>query len=73
MNDEEVRRTYEYHDFFITLSAFADVNAPEFAYLLNRPGAERPYNSSNERVLSREALWAYLVEKELCDYRKKFK
>ena len=62
MNDEEVRRTYEYRDFFVTLSAFADVNASECAYLRDCPRVERPYNSTNERALSREALLCCFFE-----------
>ena len=61
MNDEEVRRTLEYGDFFITLSAFADVSASSYPHLAGCPRPDRPYNSAQERTLSREDLAAYFT------------
>ena len=60
MNDEEVRRTFEYGDFFISLSAFANHEAPFHAHLLTCPRPDRPYNSSNEVALSITELEYYL-------------
>jgi FlaA1/EpsC-like NDP-sugar epimerase len=63
MNDEEVRRTWEYGDFFVSLSAFADATAPGYAHLRGAPRTDRPYNSAHEVALSREALAGYFAEK----------
>lgn len=63
MNEEEVRRTYEYGDFFVVTSAFADLSAPAYAHLTGRPRADRPYNSAVEPALSRDELAAYFAEK----------
>ncbi|HAW46881.1 MAG TPA: capsule biosynthesis protein CapD, partial [Roseovarius sp.] len=63
MNDEEVRRTWEYGDFFVSLSAFADATAPGYAHLRGAPRTDRPYNSAHEAALSREALAGYFAEK----------
>lgn len=63
MNDEEVRRTFEYGDFFITLSAFADANAPAYAHLADDSRPDRPYNSAVEPTLSRADLAAYFEKK----------
>lgn len=63
MNDEEVRRTSEHGDFFVTLSAFADASAPAYAHLANAPRPDRPYNSAHEPALTREELAAYFDEK----------
>ena len=59
MNDEEVRRTYEYRDFFVTLSAFADASAPSYEHLQNASRPDRPYNSAYEPALSIEELAVY--------------
>lgn len=63
MNDEEVRRTFEYGDFFVTLSAFADANAPAYAHLADSLRPDRPYNSAVEPAMSRADLAAYFEEK----------
>ena len=63
MNDEEVRRTWQYGDFFVSLSAFADATGPGYAHLQGCPRPDRPYNSAVEPALSREALAAYFAEK----------
>ena len=63
MNDEEVRRTWEYGDFFVSLSAFAAPAAPTYIHLHDRPRPDRPYNSAHEPALSRDALADYLAEK----------
>ncbi|HKL64547.1 MAG TPA: SDR family NAD(P)-dependent oxidoreductase [Roseovarius sp.] len=65
MNDEEVRRTWEYGDFFMSLSAFADPAAPGYAHLVGRPRPDRPYNSASEPALSRDDLAAYFEEKRV--------
>ena len=61
MNDEEVRRTYEYENFFVVASAFADMTAPQYAQLRDCPRANRPYNSALEPAISRQELQDYLV------------
>ncbi|WP_217810152.1 SDR family NAD(P)-dependent oxidoreductase [Salibaculum griseiflavum] len=65
MNDEEVRRTWEYGDFFITLSAFADKSAPVYAHLQNCAKPDRPYNSVAEPSLSRKKLKEYFLNKKV--------
>jgi FlaA1/EpsC-like NDP-sugar epimerase len=59
MNAEEVRRTYEYGNFFITLSAFTDAKDPTYVNIRNRPSPTRPYNSSHEPALCRARLRAF--------------
>lgn len=63
MNDEEVRRTFEYGDFFVTLSAFADSGAPAYAHLAGASRPDRPYNSAVESALTRDQLAEYFNEK----------
>lgn len=65
MNDEEVRRTFESGDFFITLSAFADVSAPSYAHLLSAPRPDRPYNSAHETAMTRSELATYFSKKRI--------
>lgn len=60
MNDEEVRRTFEYGDFFVILSAFADRDAPTYAHLAASHRPDRPYNSRFEQAIERAALLDYL-------------
>jgi FlaA1/EpsC-like NDP-sugar epimerase len=67
MNDEEVRRTAEYGDFFVTLSAFADPKAQQYAHLRDCPKPDRPYNSAVEPALSREELAAYFKAKAVLE------
>lgn len=61
MNDEEVRRTFEYDDFFVTLSAFADQSAPNYEHLRDCSKPDRPYNSAQEAALTRAELAEYFV------------
>ncbi len=63
MNDEEVRRTVEYGNFFVTLSAFADRNAPCYAHLADQPSPDRPFNSAVEQALDRQEVATYFAEK----------
>ena len=63
MNDEEVRRTFEYGDFFIILSAFADATSSVYSHLQKAPRPDRPYNSAVEPSLSCEDLEVYFEEK----------
>lgn len=63
MNDEEVRRTFELGDFFVTLSAFAHASDPRYAHLANCAKPDRPYNSAVEPALSPAELAAYFKEK----------
>lgn len=59
MNEEEVRRTWEYGDFFMTLSAFADCKNPEYEYLSGHAQPGKPYNSSHEPALTVDDLRDY--------------
>lgn len=63
MNDEEVRRTWEQGNFFVTLSAFADL--AEYSDLTQNPQANRPYNSSLEPSMTRDELAAYFKERDV--------
>jgi len=63
MNDEEVRRTFEYGQFFVTLSAFSDPKSDCYNYLSDASRPDRPYNSTHEPAFSRVDLAEYLVEK----------
>lgn len=65
MNDEEVRRTYEYEDFFVVTSAFADMTSVKYTYLADAPKPSRPYNSSSESAMTREDLSSYLIERKV--------
>lgn len=65
MNEEEVRRTFEYGDFFVSLSAFADSAAPAYAHLTDCPRPDRPYNSAHESALNCEDLARYFVERKV--------
>ena len=65
MNDEEVRRTYEYGDFFIVLSAFSHADSEQYAYLKDAPKADRPYNSQVEPAISYSELMDYLVSRNV--------
>ena len=65
MNDEEVRRTYEYSDFFVILSAFADATSPKYNHLTGCGKPNRPYSSLNESAMSRAEVEAYLSERGL--------
>ena len=59
MNDEEVRRTWEYGDFFVILSAFADAEDAAYTHLSGNPRPVRPYNSAHEIAMSREDVARY--------------
>jgi len=63
MNEEEVRRTFEYGEFFVTLSAFADADGPGYAHLQGCARPDRPYNSAHEPAMSRADLAAYFEKK----------
>lgn len=65
MNDEEVRRAFEYQDFFVVTSAFANMKAPQYAHLLDCPRPDRPYNSALETTMNRAELARYLVDKRV--------
>ena len=67
MNDEEVRRTWEYLDFFIIPSAFADLSENAYSYLKNCPKPDRPYNSSHETNMTRDEVESYFSEKKVLD------
>ncbi len=65
MNDEEVRRTYEYGDFFVILSAFTDAASPKYSHLKSSGKPDRPYSSLYEETMSRDEVDAYLTERGL--------
>lgn len=65
MNDEEVRRTYEYGDFFVILSAFADATSPKYGHLTGCGKPNRPYSSLHEDAMSRAEVETYLSERGL--------
>lgn len=65
LNDEEVRRTYEYEDFLCAVSAFADLEAPQYNYLKGAMRVEKPYNSAIEPALSRAELETFFSEKKI--------
>ena len=67
MNEEEVRRSYEYADFFVVLSAFADFSGANYQYLRGSPQPDRPYNSTCEQALSRDEVRAFLVENRILE------
>lgn len=67
MNDEETRRTIELKDFFVVKPAFSNVYENvtyQYEHTL-RVGVDKPYNSSIEKPMSREALRAYLLDNNL--------
>jgi FlaA1/EpsC-like NDP-sugar epimerase len=69
MNEEETRRTVELPDYFVVLPAFQAVYQDiDYTY----PGSTgkkivRPYNSANERSMTRQELRAYFVENKLLE------
>jgi FlaA1/EpsC-like NDP-sugar epimerase len=65
MNEEEVRRTFEYGDFFVTLSAFADATAPAYAHLVDCPQPDKPYKSTFEPSLAQAALAKFFDDHEI--------
>jgi FlaA1/EpsC-like NDP-sugar epimerase len=67
MNDEEVRRTYEYGNFFCVLSAFEDRDFPKYNYLAGARRADNPYNSSLIPAMNQNELTNYLDEYNVLD------
>lgn len=67
MNDEEVRRAYEFGKFFCVLSAFEDKNSPKYNYLSGARRADNPYNSSLIPALKRNELTNYLDQNNVLD------
>lgn len=65
MNEEEVRRSWEYGDFFVVLSPFADTASREYVYLSDSARVDRPYNSALENTLSRTELTEYMKRHDL--------
>lgn len=67
MNDEETRRTLELPRYYVVLPAFKSVyEAIEYTYPeMTDVGVDCPYNSANERSMSRETLCRYLVQHSL--------
>lgn len=67
MNDEEVRRAYEYGDFFVILSAFADAAADDYAHLVGQPQPDRAYHSAQEPAMSKDELRAFFQQHGVLD------
>jgi FlaA1/EpsC-like NDP-sugar epimerase len=69
MNDEETRRTVELRDYFVVLPGFKPVyETIEYTYPdATHRAVERPYNSSLEPAMTREALRSYLLENRLIE------
>ena len=67
MNDEEVRRTYEYGDFFVILSAFAEPTSVKYAHLAEQPRPDRPYHSAQETSMTPDELRAFLRQTGILD------
>jgi FlaA1/EpsC-like NDP-sugar epimerase len=65
MNDEEVRRSYELGDFFVVLSAFADINSNAFKHLKDCPKPDRPYNSQHETGMSAADVQDYFKRHQI--------
>lgn len=65
MNDEEVRRTWEYGDFFVVLSAFAEKSSIEYSYLDKCPRTKKPYNSMHEAHMPRDEVRDYFLSRGL--------
>lgn len=59
MNDEEVRRTYEYKEFFIIHPALADLKSETFSHLLDCSKPGRAYNSARESAMSESEIHDY--------------
>ncbi len=65
MNEEEVRRTFELDDYFVVLSAFTPKVVSIYPLIEGRKKATRPYNSSIEMPMSRDALKTWLLSNKL--------
>ena len=70
LTEEETRRTIELERFFTVLPAFRSVyeDTGVFCDLADKIGKARPYNSSNERAMTRKELSLYLLENKLLDF-----
>ncbi|MDN5869889.1 MAG: SDR family NAD(P)-dependent oxidoreductase [Nitrococcus sp.] len=67
MNDEEVRRTWEYGNFFLILSAFADSGSDAYAHLKERSQPDRPYNSAHESPMTVGEVADYFTARGLLE------
>lgn len=65
MNDEEVRRTWEYGDFFVILSAFSDPKNSVYSHLNHCKQPGQPYNSALETPLSRTEIKNYFKDRKV--------
>ena len=65
MNDEEVRRTHEYGQFFVVVPAFEGRHSVDRSYLHGTPRPDRPYNSQFEAEMSRDELRRYLSDRQI--------
>ena len=66
MNDEEVRRAYEFGDFFVIRSAFSNSKAEiDNSFLSDCQQPDRPYNSQEEPALRYEELKSYFMERNI--------
>lgn len=69
MSEEEIRRTVELEDFFIVLPAFRGIYRDityDYEDIL-REKVEHPYNSANEKPLSKSEVLAFLKKSDLLD------
>ena len=65
MNEEEVRRSYEYGKFFVVISAFSDINSELFSYLHGKKQPQKPYNSTFEPALSEPDLREFFTSNSI--------
>jgi len=65
MNEEEVRRSYEYENFFVVISAFSDINSELFSYLSDMRQPQKPYNSTFEPALSEIDLREFFISNSI--------
>lgn len=65
MTDEEVRRSYEFGDFFVVLSAFADSQDSVYEKYATCQMPNRAYNSAVEPPMSQKELRSFLVNNRI--------
>lgn len=67
MNEEEVRRSYEFGNYFVVISAFSDINSDLFSYLHETKQPVKPYNSTFEPALSEKELREYFISNSIIE------
>ena len=63
VNDEEVRRTYDFGEFLVVVPALSETN--DFPYLAGMQKIDDPYNSANSAYMGSAELLAYLRDCDL--------